>query len=49
MISVVLLFCVLFFLGAALPVPALTIETYFDGSISGLEVGAPVKSVPPGR
>jgi phospholipid/cholesterol/gamma-HCH transport system substrate-binding protein/paraquat-inducible protein B len=43
-VSLVLLFCVLFFLGArSLFQPSLTFETYFDGSISGLDVGSPLK------
>ena len=52
MISLVLLFCVLFFLGArSLFQPSLTVETYFNDSIAGLDVGAPVKfrGVPIGK
>ena len=52
MVSLAILFCVLFFLGAqSLFQPSLTVETYFNGSISGLEVGAPVRyrGVPLGK
>lgn len=42
--SVAILFAALFILGArSLFQPKLTVETYFDDSIWGLEVGAPVK------
>ncbi len=42
--SVAILFIVLFVLGArSLFQPSLTVETYFDGSIAGLEVGSPVR------
>jgi phospholipid/cholesterol/gamma-HCH transport system substrate-binding protein len=42
--SVAILFIVLFVLGArALFQPTLIVETYFDGSIAGLEVGSPVR------
>ena len=42
--SLVILFCVLFILGArSLFEPSVTFETYFDGSVAGLELGAPVE------
>ena len=44
LITLILLFCFLFFLGGrALFKPTLTFETYFDQSVSGLEVGAQVE------
>lgn len=44
MVSLAILFCVLFILGArSLFQPSLTVETYFDGSVAGLELGAPVE------
>jgi ABC-type transporter Mla subunit MlaD len=43
-VSIAVLFCVLFLLGAqSLFQPSLTVETYFDVSVAGLELGAPVK------
>lgn len=51
-VSLATLFGVLFILGAqSLFQPTLTVETYFNGSISGLELGAPVKyrGVPLGK
>ena len=43
-ISLVLLFCVLFVLGArSLFQPSMTFETYFNDSVAGLDVGAPVR------
>ncbi len=50
--SLVILFCVLFILGArSLFEPSVTFETYFDGSVAGLELGAPVgyRGVPLGH
>jgi ABC-type transporter Mla subunit MlaD len=44
MVSLVVLFAVLFILGArSMFQPAFTVESYFDGSVAGLELGAPVK------
>jgi phospholipid/cholesterol/gamma-HCH transport system substrate-binding protein len=51
-VSLAILFCVLFILGArSLFQPSLTVETYFDGSVAGLELGAPVtyRGVPLGK
>ena len=43
-VSIVTLFCALFLLGGrSLLQPSLTVETYFDVSVAGLELGAPVK------
>jgi len=50
--SLILVFCLLFILGGrSLFQPSFTIETYFNGSVSGLEVGAPVsfRGVPLGN
>lgn len=44
MLSLTILFGVLFILGGrSLFEPSLTVETYFDDSVAGLELGAPVK------
>ncbi len=51
-VSLVTLMGILFILGGrSLFQPRLTIETYFDGSVAGLEVGAPVqfRGVPIGK
>jgi len=51
-VSLGILFAILFILGGrSLFQPTFTIETYFDGSVSGLELGAPVqfRGVPVGQ